>query len=284
MSDNPNIIKKLNNATPSQVDMKLSWYLFRKNIRPYASITIFTIFATVVVILSLTFAIVIPSVLIDKTLVENEVYINIVTAIIVIPMISILYAFFGSGYGLAFDIMTSGDEFARFKGAFQYFKKYWWQYTIISIICVLPTFVLNPWVLPLSCISSLWFKIPIHVIFYLFSYIIYAIFGMALPAITAHGNFKQSLKESIQLFKDNKMRYFKTWGIFLLLFYLPNLVVLEINFLQMAEVIEGGLVYQIILFTGFIYSMFIESPMQALVSTRLYNSLQNAEISNEIEK
>lgn len=55
----------------------------------------------------------------------------------------ISHAFIGSSYGLAYDIYSSGNEFAEFQGFINYFRRHWWRYILISIILLAATGLSN---------------------------------------------------------------------------------------------------------------------------------------------
>ncbi len=276
MPKNPMISEQLDEASPSKIDFKLSWYMLRKNLRPYALISIFSIFSALLLTFIFGVLIVMLSIAIaGPEIAQNETYRNILSVGLALPIMFLIYAFYGSGYGLAYDIMSSGDEFAQFKGAFSYFKRYWWQYTLISLIYSAPGIILNPTILPFDSIDSIGIQVLIHFVFQIITFLWFTIIGMALPAITAHDNLRESLGESIKLFRNNLSRYARTWGLFFILFQIPVFGIMEFYSLSLntSDTISIGMGGLILI--GYLFSTFIVFPMQTLISTRLYNSILN---------
>lgn len=277
MPNHEKFLEKLNQATPSQVDLRLSWYMFKRNVRAYTMIAIFSVASSLLIMFIVGFLVGILSVLIGgESIVENQLFMDIMIIIITIPLILFFYAFFGSGYGLAYDIMSSGDEFAQFKGAFSYFKRFWWQYIVISLVSALPTFLINPFFLPLNGINHLWIRIIIHGLLITITYFWSIIVGIAFPIVTAKNSIKKSLILPFTLLSKYPKRYLSTWLKFFVIFYIPSAALTLIYFFS--EFYEIQMTWWINLFMAFssIVSLFIAFPMQTLVATRFYNSLEPA--------
>jgi hypothetical protein len=279
MSNNIEKLEKLQIADPSTVDIKLSWYMLKRNFKPYISIGLFSFFSTFILIFIFALLAAFISIgLYGAEIIDDQQFINTLGLIIMIPALILLAAFSESGYGLAYDIMSSGDEFAQFRGAFTYFRKYWWQYTLLSLLYSLPLAVLNPFIMDLAIIDSVLLKLVIFIGFNIIGFTWYAIIGTSLPAVTAHGKVKRSLAESFILFKKNPPRFWKTWGKFYLIFYFPTYIILDIYYLY-RESVSGTwwTIISVLYGAALIFSIIITTLMATLVRTRLYNSLMEKE-------
>ena len=70
-------------------------------------------------------------------------YINLIYSLIKLPSDAILHGFFGCAMGLAYDIVSSGDEFAQIKNSFYYIREYWLKFFLFGFISNCFVYVLN---------------------------------------------------------------------------------------------------------------------------------------------
>ncbi|MCK5601870.1 hypothetical protein KAR91_08380, partial [Candidatus Pacearchaeota archaeon] len=123
-------------------DFKNSWKMLKENYKAFIFTEIFAFFAFLMFIFA-TFLIVLliitllPNVTLDElgVLISEKYQISMSFRLyFVLAFITIFMGFINSQFGLANDIMNSGEMFAEFKGSFLYFKKNWWQYFILTIV------------------------------------------------------------------------------------------------------------------------------------------------------
>ncbi|NVM01989.1 MAG: hypothetical protein HWN67_06615 [Candidatus Helarchaeota archaeon] len=201
-------------------------------------------------------------------------------------------------YGLAYDIMSSGDMFAEFKGSFTYFRRHWWQYSLLMILISWGIFIpgRDPLPPPNRPFLNLLIYVSIEndilsirrdiigVIFYFFWFLI---FINTIPSITAGKNFKNSFGESFRIFRNYPKRLITTWGIFFLIFFIPLITSITISRLVFQPFVYSPLfqILRLITTTLWFIFIFIGSPMMSLIATRIYNSvdLQNFEPIKKIK-
>jgi len=100
-------------------DFQISFKLFRKNFLPFFIILLIgtVIFYAVNASLRVAFY-------------ENLIYTippdyhNLIYSLIKLPSDSILHGYFGCSMGLAYDVISSGDEFAEIKSSIYYIREY----------------------------------------------------------------------------------------------------------------------------------------------------------------
>ena len=70
-------------------------------------------------------------------------YINLIYSLIKLPSDAILHGFFGCAMGLAYDIISSGDEFAQIKNSIYYIREYWLKFFLFGFIANFLTHMLR---------------------------------------------------------------------------------------------------------------------------------------------
>ncbi|MHA1245332.1 MAG: hypothetical protein ACTSP7_12275, partial [Candidatus Heimdallarchaeota archaeon] len=199
-------------------------------------------------------------------------------------------------YGLSYDIMSSGDLFSEFRRAFSYFRKYWWQYILLSFISGFSLF------LPMGRaifnrphpIENIFFDIGFILLRYLLLFILIILSSSILPSLTAQGRLKNSFIEANRLLKKAPKRIIKTWSRFYLLFLLPLLLLNITTYLLHTLLGRSPWVIAInaTFLVGYLVYLFIAIPWSTLIATRIYNSvdierfkpLANGKGENEIEE
>ena len=167
--------------------------------------------------------------------------------------------------------MSSGDQFAEFKSSFSYFKKFWWQYPLLTFILLLPHPIFaiisnrrsGPPVPPLDSSS-----LSIALLQLTFFFILVVLFVEIFPSLTAHGRFKDSFIENFRIVRHNWRRLITTWGVYTLIFLAPGFLIGIMSIL-----LEPGLwLYPL----GMIYFLLLSIfgfPMLSLISTGIYNNV-----------
>jgi hypothetical protein len=190
----------------------------------------------------------------------------------------LMFALNGCYYGLAFDLMSSGDEYTNFKSAFNYFRKFAWQYLVISLLqslLSLPMILLLSPEFKYSLFTPdkqfLWYLIGI--LLYVISWLWCLFFVIAMPSITAQGSLKRSLQESIAILKENPKRLIKTSGMIFLIFSLPIMIGVFIQYFSLSNFDSNGeLIYNFIYFPLLVIEWCVGSPLSVLMYTRIYNT------------
>ncbi len=153
-------------------------------------------------------------------------------------------SFLCSVFGLAHDIMSSGDMFANFNSAFVYFRRFWWQYSILvlltGILCFYPTVIL---------------------------------FVGVFPALTTQESFWKAVRVNFQVLKRNTRRVVISWSLFFLMFYGILGGITSLGFLALF-VFNG--IPAMVLFTvanlGFLIAISVCAPLMAIITTRIHNT------------
>jgi len=183
----------------------------------------------------------------------------------------VFFGFLNCQFGLAYDIMSSGDMFAEFKSSFSYFKRFWWQYPVLTFLLLLPhpifaVFTNRRSGPPISTFDSGSLSIAfLQLILFL---LLVVLFVEIFPSLTAHGRFKDSFIENFRIVKHNWRRLATTWGVYALIFLSPGFLIgmLSIWLEPSLWLFIVGMIYFLLLSVfGF--------PMLSLVSTGIYNNV-----------
>ncbi len=278
-----NTNKKSSTFSDTKKDFKIAWQLLKDNYKAFIGTEIFAVLAfllTLFVLGSILMIIValIPSISLSDffgQVSDNFGISRVFRMLIGLIAISIFYAFLNSQHGLAYDIMSSGEMFAEFKNSFTYFKRFWWQYPLLSFAL----FILNGF---FSVVFRMGGSGPpifhditidfVQIVFMIGEVILFFIwfilFIHAFPSLTSQGNFKQSYIESIRIIKSNPKRIISTWGTYFLIFIVP---IITIGIL--AEVY--GFIFLYVLFgIVFILIIMFGFPMLSLIAHGIYNNVE----------
>jgi hypothetical protein len=264
----------------SLMDFKVAWQYYKSNAKTFITYATFIIVGTYAVILALTgvvmyLAFVVFDVLhIDPT----QDFILILMLIVNIPYMILMMALLGSLYGLAYDIMSGGDEFTEFKSALTYFRRYWWQYFLIAILADFPSMILPIYINPLFG----WFHPPqnqigVYVVVYLILVMILFGYGLlilpAMASVTSQGSIKVALQESFAIVKTNLKRLLKTGFLYYLIFGFISNIFLSVRYLLWPYFGDQIKIVFIIVVIIFIFGIYlVGTPMQVLLITRIYNT------------
>ncbi|MHA1730173.1 MAG: hypothetical protein ACTSWY_15800 [Promethearchaeota archaeon] len=182
-------------------------------------------------------------------------------------------------YGLAYDIMSSGNMFTEFRNSFQYFKKHWLRYSLYSIliraiemsVVMLYFLVLSGGRIPEGPPSNPQSEFVVIgiIIFSLGVFISSVIFNNMLSSITSQGKMRIAFKENFKILKNEFKHIISTYGLFFLILRLPSYVIIIIiisNFNTMFIPV----ILIVLLSIGF-FEIIITNPMYALISTNVYN-------------
>ncbi|MCP4762430.1 MAG: hypothetical protein GY870_11665 [archaeon] len=275
----------------SKKDIKNCWRLLKDNYKAFLGTELFAFLSFFLIIFIATSILVIVYIFspnltlqeIQSHFTQNFNISHIYRIIIIGLAMFILSTFLCCQVGLAYDIMSSGDMFAEFKGSFTYFKRYWWQYSILNffVLGLNGSIFMGRYYME-GPINEVKFN-EIDLIFMVFRFIIFfilfSVFVTTLPSITAQGRLKNSFIESFRLFSKNYSRIFITWGIYFLLFEIP---IFLIDILHLTQVIS--LINTYIPFFEFLSRitkifflclyLFIGYPMMTLISTGIYNNVE----------
>jgi hypothetical protein len=259
-------------------ELLISWQLFKENWRTLISYGLFAIIGSYFVI---TFIMIFVMILLIRIFDAMHLNISIelfsdIAMIITIPQMIISFALYGCVYGLTYDIICSGDEFAEFKGAFAYFKKFWFQYVIISIFQGGFNLVLSIYMTP-DLTSNEPMSMPfanfilINVFGYFIGMIWYFAFCITMPSVTAHGSLKRAFQENFAVVRENKNRIIKVGLFYTICVSIPLWLVLMTGFYLAVEYSGPiGFTIEMIAIFAMIPIVLISNPLLALMLTRIY--------------
>ncbi len=128
---------KINMLSETKNDFKNSWKLLRENYRAFLWNGVFSLISFLIVIL---LAALITWILgmffpilslenISQEFIHESHFSRIYRSFFISIAMMVFFSFLACQYGLAYDIMSSGDMFAEFRNSFQYFKKHWLRYS-----------------------------------------------------------------------------------------------------------------------------------------------------------
>ena len=269
----PGSITPKQTENPSVMDIKVSWKSLKQNIKPFVGIASFSLLAT---FLFMIFIVVIVTIVMfniyDSSIVYEELYTTLITYFLLPIELIILWGFFGSGYGLAYDIMSSGDGFAETKSGFLYFQKFWWQYILLALISNMSVFLTIFPVLEISNMTLLQQFLYFFCI-HLFTFVTNTIFFLTFPSLTAQGSFVKCFKENFTILRNQFKRVISSMGLLYLIFNLPIGILSSVYFSNL-HYFDGSptIITTIFMIVATLFGYSIVNPMWNLVATRVYNS------------
>jgi hypothetical protein len=277
--------KRLLNTAPKEIytaimDYKVAWGLYKANLKTFIGYAIFCMFMAIVLSIVFTmFSIILAARVFEALKIELtfEVIVGI-ASVMMIPIMLIYFALIGSFYGLCFDIMSSGDEFTEFKSFITYFRRYWKQYILLSIICGCFNLIFSFYIIPSTSESMGWnynstdFLI-IALVIDVIGMIWYYLFLECFPAVTSHGSVRHALKENFAIIKQNPRRIFGNMIIYMVFFELPIMFIVDFNqfFMPDYSMLEQ-LAYILIMLIIATIVLCVSTPLLALTATRVYNT------------
>ncbi len=287
--------KKQSYIHEALVDLRLSWRLYKSNFKVFLG-------AQIISILVYTFLL-FPWELILMFFFGIDFNYNITLLLNIRSLIGgfLISIFFGSSFGLSYDIMSGGDQFTELRGFFHYFKQYWWQYILLSLLIVSGTF-LSSFIYGLffsgpieDALYVLFLNITIIIIYKVLMYFWITIILQTFPSLTSQGSIKNALHENFKLLRVNSKRILSSLLLFFLIFNFSwtllqildlsmRILAVEMRWVWYQNFIQSySIIFPLIQFlaqTIFIFLLAI--PMLALVSTRIYNSLKMGD--NKVEE
>ncbi len=252
----------------SRIDLSLSWRMFRQNSKPFLA-TQGIAFGGVI-----GFAVVI-SIILSLSGLETSSSRDYFVLSLQAPSLLIFLAFQGSLYGLAFDVMSSGDQFTELGGTFRYLGKFWRRYLLFGFILNMPTICLIVIGVTIGG-PALAHLLELLVLFTPISFVVFVIFVQAGPALTAQANVRSAFKDNFQTLHKAPRRLFKTWILFWVIFYLPYFITNILVLAQLNAFIQGDMAGIYLLVLAMITEMWYYLagvPVQTLIATRIYNSI-----------
>ena len=269
-------------------DFYISWKMLKDNYKAFLATEIFAFLTYIsAVILSLIVIVIIYLIIPSENfegirilIIRGKISTNILSVFVMVTSSTLLTGLLYCQYGLAYDIMSSGDMFTRFVSSFHYFKRFWWQYLLLALAnsVNLLIFVFSE----IIDIANPGYKIladtGIMLAQYGIMFLFLLIFNCILPSLTAQGKLKNSFVEVYRILKKNFKRLVKTWLVYFVVFILPiavtSLIVLELEYFYWEQTwgkIIVALLFCLRLLFSFIF-FFIGFPIKSLIATRIYNS------------
>ncbi|MFX0095334.1 MAG: hypothetical protein ACFFBD_26605 [Candidatus Hodarchaeota archaeon] len=267
-------------------DILISWTLLRENWKAFIATEIFAVIALALTLAGVVLVIIALEIIFPASSLPPEIYNvgsyiveNLVIGIILIAIIA-FYIFLTCQYGLAYDIISSGDTFAEFKSSFAYFRKYWLQYSLLTLVISLSELISEDRLLFGLFVDSLVSPEiliiigPGSIFGFIINFIWFILFVSTFPSLTEQGSLKKSLIENFQIIRQFSKRVFVTWALLYLIFYIP-LIILDLLYVVLYDTIVGtGLDYLLGLFLLglFLLITLISAPMRSLIATRIYST------------
>lgn len=267
----------------TRVDFVVSGRLLKENFRAFAGAQVIGVVAFLIVAVFMMgiFALLLPNLWIDAAQSTGTPTLVIAVVLLLTPANVVLYAFFGSLYGLSFDIMSSGDGFAQVRGSLTYFRKYWWQYSVVSVWqYLLGAFLIVGFTGTLETLGPMtpegWIVLLVPS---LVAWVWGTLFFELMPSLTATGSLRAAFKENWQLLKNHPGRLISTRVAYIALVEVPFLLFTIFAFwnqpaLEVATAQEFSVGFFLLAIVPSILYFLISNPLLALLSTRIYNSIK----------
>lgn len=274
------------NQDPSRLDIIIGWKLLSQNFKPFLGIVLFTFLASFLINAFFgSFYIMIQQAKGNTKIFENGIPIPALILLVVLQMFFIL-AFSNSAYGLSYDILSSGDMFAEFRGAFNYFRHYWWQYTVLSLVTgFLQFFILIPEFSQST--NNPWIEFLFYFGISLVSLILQSLFSFTFPSVTKQKKIRIAFQENWKIFKTNRKRVVKTLLWYNLIFAVPLVIITDLM-LIIVNIAENPNIWGLLLLGLVIVTVgsTIVGGLRAIIVTRIYNyhiQTQKQQISEKTE-
>ncbi|MHA1518839.1 MAG: hypothetical protein ACTSRK_01525 [Promethearchaeota archaeon] len=269
----------------SKAYFKNSWLMLKENYRAFIFTELFAIFAfliTMIISVGTLFIIVrvFPPHLAPfelMTQMATQYNLSIIFRISVSFITGIVFiGFMNSQFGLANDIINSGDMFAQFKGSFSYFKKNWWQFYILTLLLFVFAWIIpgsfsnfrdNPTVPITLSISEIILLIVNVILFFLW----FIMLIHAFPSLVYKNKLKLALKESFLIFKKDFRSISKTWGFFFIFFTIPPLLAVIFGIIIHPPSVIG-IYMPVFAFIFVLVMIFLGFPFITLLATGIYNN------------
>ncbi|MFX1254798.1 MAG: hypothetical protein ACFFCZ_24515 [Promethearchaeota archaeon] len=270
----------LQSFSETKLDFIVSWQLLRENWKAFIGTEIFSLIAFLVTV-SILVGIYILLVMFVPSFTVTRFELGIFLFLFFCAF-ALIYAFFCSQYGLAYDVISSGDMFAEFKGSFTYFRLHWNNYLLLSFILgwvqtpFQPEAIIFYVLLRNSIITIDLFRTIEFFIILILRFLWFVLLINTLPSITSQGNLKQSFIENFRILRNYPKRLFTTWSIFFFIFYVPAFMLGLVNLLFF-DILFGTFWWVLLIMffiIAFLSSILIGAPMIALMATRIYNNVE----------
>ena len=270
---------------PSKAYFKNSWLMLKENYKAFIFTELFAILAFIITVISCWIifsgiAWVIPPHITPSELIiqmTTQFGISIIFRILVSLIAGIVFiGFMSSQFGLANDIINSGEMFAQFKGSFIYFRKNWWQFYILTLLLfvfagILPGFVGKfrdgP---PTTIALSIW-EILLFLLWMFLFFLWFVLFIHAFPSLVYKNKLSLALKESFLIFKQDFRTITKTWAIFFIFFAIPPILaaIFGIIFRTPSIPVHPMPVFALLFI---LIMIFLGFPFTVLLATGIYNN------------
>ncbi|MFW9924265.1 MAG: hypothetical protein ACFFDW_13350 [Candidatus Thorarchaeota archaeon] len=268
-------------------DFKISWQMLKANYNAFLMTELFAIISFIlssVISISLFILIYIslPAYTFDDfitNIIQNKDFRYSWIGTIFFGLVhALMVGFLNCQYGLAYDIMSSGDMFSEFKRAFNYFKRFWWQYMLLSFISGFSFFIPPRNVIfhMVSPIGNIFYDLGLVVFQFLIFFTFLVLSNSILPSITSQGNFNNGIIETLRLLNKDFKRILKTWGLYYLIFIFPLVAIVLVR-LELFTFIGNGwwlMVIDILALILYLIYVLIGYPLKTLIATRIYNSVE----------
>lgn len=262
-------------------DLKLSYVLFIQNFRAFIATELFAISAFVITIACGLIFIASISLIFPASL-TLETIVTVFVFMVILGFNFLFYGFLSCQYGLSYDIMRSGDLFTEFKKSFSYFRRFWWQYSLVTFLIFFPT-IFSP--INTAFSNTIQFQgieyligsiTPLKVlIYFMVEYIWFVTFVELYPSITSHGSLLQGFKENFTILRRKMMRILTSIGLYYMIFKIPIIMMYIVSLL-----IPNNQNLNVIGMINFLNSLYIlvssllGPPILSLIATRIYVSLK----------
>ncbi|MHA1674802.1 MAG: hypothetical protein ACTSYI_14400 [Promethearchaeota archaeon] len=253
-------------------DYKLSFSLFRENIRPFFIVLLigFLIYKSLD---HLLIKIILPTVLWDKLPFDPE----IMLFLLYLPGDSIFFGFFGAVMGLGWDIMSSGDGFTEIRNSLYYIRKYWLKFFFFC-------FFFNIFSYSLLYLSVGPIYLKTDIILHIVNYTWVLLLSNVFPALVHRNSFIPAIKENFQILIRRFGRVIFTYLPYYCCFvYIRSIMLIYRNhFLHSTSTTYKTITY--ISFGWEVLYYFIGFPIFAFLSLIMYNDeIRSKEISESAE-
>lgn len=266
-------------------DVRVAWDIYKQNWKTFVGFNIVIIISSFLILVTTITLVILWGMMISQftQFLPPAEFFFILGLISTFPNIIVVMILSGCIYGLSYDLVSSGDEYTEIKNAWDYFKRYWWQYLILGTVQGIVSFVamgISFYIEIINYEPSEMYEytysfpdggIGAATLLFLSSYAVSYLFSYLMPSVTATGSFKGSFKENFLIMRKEWKRTLYLVVLLEMLLGIPNSLFSQIWFTDFPEIhililiIIGVVAYYVVY-------MFIVKPIIIIALTKIYNS------------
>jgi hypothetical protein len=193
--------------------------------------------------------------------------------------------FFSPQHVLAHQVMGTGDVLSDLKEVILKFKKLGVGLAFIILLAGTSLFALQ--INEFTVTGSESWYLPTLIIMYIVQFVLMIVFTGVFPIYVDTGKFVESVKLQLKMFKTFRNRFIRTWGLYFMIFVVPNAIIsIIVTSLMQLEFVSLNYppIYSLYLasFTLFCINIIFGIPLMSFIAARIYHGLKNCIVNGQV--